>query len=122
MIEVVLGRQNFVVGIVIARYYRHIAPLPGLFAAVALGLYPLVKKGSLDLVRERKLGTELFVTVATAIAMLGREYVAGGASWGPFLTDREATLRLSRAPCGALHDGRHQSAVQQSRVRVSGPP
>ena len=66
-----------VVGVLIALYYRNIVPLPGLFAAVALGLYPLVKTGLLDLVRERKIGTELFVTLATVIAMLGHEYVAG---------------------------------------------
>jgi Zn2+/Cd2+-exporting ATPase len=30
-----------------------------------------------DLVRERKIGTEIFVTIATIIAMLGREYIAG---------------------------------------------
>jgi Zn2+/Cd2+-exporting ATPase len=65
------------VGIVVALYRAGLAPLPVLLAAVAVGLWPLVKTGVLDLVRERKIGTEIFVTIATVIAMLGREYVAG---------------------------------------------
>ena len=65
------------VGIVVALYRVGLVPLPVLFAAVAVGLYPLVKTGVLDLVRERKIGTEIFVTIATVIAMIGGEYVAG---------------------------------------------
>lgn len=52
------------------------APSWVLFAAVAVGLYPLVKTGVRDLVRERKIGTEIFISVATCIAIAGREYVA----------------------------------------------
>ena len=48
-----------------------------LWAAVALGLYPLVKTGLTDLLRERKIGTEIFVTIATLVAMFGGETVAG---------------------------------------------
>lgn len=66
-----------VVGIVIAAYAAGFVPLPVLLVAVAVGLYPLLKTGVLDLVREHKIGTEIFVTIATAIAMLGREYTAG---------------------------------------------
>ena len=65
------------VGVVILLYRLGAAPLAVLFAGVAIGLYPLAKTGLLDLVRERKIGTEVFVTVATVIAMLGKEYVAG---------------------------------------------
>ena len=65
------------VGVVILLYAGHLVGLPVLLATVAVGLYPLVKTGALDLVRERKIGTEIFVTVATVIAMLGREYLAG---------------------------------------------
>ena len=65
------------VGVVILLYRTGAVPLPFLFAAVAIGLYPLARIGLLDLVRERKIGTEVFVTIATVIAMLGREYVAG---------------------------------------------
>lgn len=65
------------VGLVALLYSQHVVPLPVLFAAVLLGLYPLVKVGALDLIHERKVGTELFITVATTIAMIGGEYVAG---------------------------------------------
>ncbi len=65
-----------VVGIITLLYWRNILPLPALFAAIAFGLYPLVKTGLLDLIRERKIGTEIFVTVATIIAIIGGEYVA----------------------------------------------
>ncbi len=65
------------VGVVILLYRTGAVPLPFLFGAVAIGLYPLARIGLLDLVRERKIGTEVFVTIATVIAMLGREYVAG---------------------------------------------
>ncbi len=65
------------VGGVVLLFQQGVVPLPVLFGAVALGLYPLVKTGVLDLVREHKIGTEIFVTLATLIAMAGREYVAG---------------------------------------------
>ena len=66
-----------VVGIGILLYRFGVMPLIALFVIVAIGLYPLAKIGLVDLVRERKIGTEVFVTIATVIAMLGREYVAG---------------------------------------------
>ena len=65
------------VGIITLLYWRGFLPLPALYAGIALGLYPLVKTGVLDVIRERKVGTEIFVTVATVIAMIGGEYVAG---------------------------------------------
>ena len=65
------------VAVIIALYVTQLVPLLVLLAAVAVGLYPLVKTGVLDLVRERKIGTEIFVTIATVIAMVGGEYVAG---------------------------------------------
>ena len=64
------------VGVVTLLYWLGHAPLWVLFAAVAVGLYPLVKTGLRDLVRERKIGTEIFVSVATGIAIAGGEYVA----------------------------------------------
>lgn len=47
---------------VVVLYRLGEVPLPVLFAAVAIGLYPLAKIGLLDLIRERKIGTEVFVT------------------------------------------------------------
>jgi len=65
------------VGLVVLLYRLGVAPRPVLRVAGAIGLYPLVKTGVLDLIHERKIGTEIFVTIATLIALLGREYVAG---------------------------------------------
>ena len=65
------------VGAIVALYGAGLLPLPALLATVAVGLWPLVRVAALQLLRERKVGTELFVTVATVVAMLGHEYVAG---------------------------------------------
>lgn len=48
-----------------------------LWLAVLIGLYPLVKTGLIDLIRERKIGTEVSVTVATLVAGFGGKTVAG---------------------------------------------
>jgi heavy metal translocating P-type ATPase len=66
-----------IVGIITLLYWRNVWPLPALWIAIAFGLYPLVKTGLRDLIKERKIGTEIFVTIATTIAMIGGEYVAG---------------------------------------------
>jgi Zn2+/Cd2+-exporting ATPase len=66
-----------IVGIITLLYWRNVLPLPALWVAIAFGLYPLVKTGVRDLIKERKIGTEIFVTIATTIAMIGGEYVAG---------------------------------------------
>ena len=65
------------VGTVTLLYWAWALPLEILLAAVAVGLYPLVKTGVLDLIHDRKIGTEVFVTVATGIALISGEYVAG---------------------------------------------
>lgn len=65
------------VTLVIALYHLQLVPLQVLLVAVAFGLYPLVRTGVLDLVRERKIGTEIFITIATLIAIVGGEYLAG---------------------------------------------
>ena len=64
------------VGCVVLLFQQDMVPLPVLLAAVAVGLYPLVKTGVLDLVYEHKIGTEIFVTLATLIALVGGEYAA----------------------------------------------
>ena len=64
------------VGIVTLVYWRGYASLAVLFVAVAIGLYPLLKTGLRDLFRDRKIGTEIFVSVATVIAIAVGEYVA----------------------------------------------
>ena len=65
------------VGAVIGLFKLGVAPLPVLLLAIAVGLYPLVKKGSLDAIREHRIGTEIFVTLATVILVIGKEYAAG---------------------------------------------
>ncbi len=64
-------------GLIALLYWREMVPLGVLWFAVAVGLYPLVKTGLLDLIHERKIGTEIFVTIATLVAVLGGETVAG---------------------------------------------
>lgn len=66
-----------VTGLVALLFWRGLVPIQWLWVAVAVGLYPLVKTGYLDLVREHKVGTEIFVTVATLVAVFGGETVAG---------------------------------------------
>jgi Zn2+/Cd2+-exporting ATPase len=65
-----------IVGILTLLYWRSIVPFPILVIALAIGLYPLARTGLLDLWHERKIGTELFVTIATLVAVIGGEYVA----------------------------------------------
>ena len=64
-------------GLVALLFWRGLVPIQWLWAAVAIGLYPLVKTGYLDLVHEHKVGTEVFGTVATLVAVFGGETVAG---------------------------------------------
>lgn len=64
-------------GLLALLYWRELVPLEVLWFAVAVGLYPLVKTGVMDLIHERKVGTEIFVTIATLVAVLGGETVAG---------------------------------------------
>lgn len=65
------------VGITSLLFYLNIIPLPVLLAAMAFGLYSLVKTAAIDLIKERKIGTELFITIAVIISVLGKEYLAG---------------------------------------------
>lgn len=64
-------------GLMALLYWRQLIPIQALWVAVAIGLYPLVKTGVVDLVNERKIGTEIFVTIATVVALIGGETVAG---------------------------------------------
>jgi len=66
-----------VTGLIALLFWRGAVPIQVLWAAVAVGLYPLVKTGILDLIHEHKVGTEIFVTIATLVAVFGGETVAG---------------------------------------------
>jgi heavy metal translocating P-type ATPase len=65
------------VGIACLLFYFDVIPLPILIVAMAFGLYSLVKTAVLDIIKERKIGTELFITIAVIISVLGKEYLAG---------------------------------------------
>ena len=54
-----------------------IISLPILLAAMAFGLYSLVKTAAVAIYKEHKIGTELFITIAVIISVVGKEYVAG---------------------------------------------
>lgn len=71
-----VGRIVFT-GVIALLYSWQLIPVQLLWAAVAIGLYPLVRTGLAELVTERKVGTEIFVTVATLVAVFGGETVAG---------------------------------------------
>ncbi len=64
-------------GLVALLFWHHWVAIQILWLAVAIGLYPLVKTGLIDLIHERKVGTEIFVTIATLVAVFGGETVAG---------------------------------------------
>src|SRR5215212_8687346 len=65
------------VGIASLLFYLDVIPLPVLLAAMAFGLYSLVRAAAIDLIKERKIGTELFITIAVIVSVLGKEYLAG---------------------------------------------
>jgi len=65
------------VGIASLLFYFDVFPLPLLLVAMAFGLYSLVKSAIKDLIKERKIGTELFITIAVIVSVLGKEYLAG---------------------------------------------
>ncbi|MDX8572225.1 cation-translocating P-type ATPase [Elizabethkingia sp. HX QKY] len=65
------------VGIASLLFYLGLIPLPILLAATAFGLYSLLKTASIELVKERKIGTELFISIAVIISVIGKEYLAG---------------------------------------------
>src|SRR5215203_3550255 len=65
------------VGLVSLLFYLEVLSLPFLLAAIAFGLYSLLKTAIQDIVKERKIGTELFITIAVIVSVLGKEYLAG---------------------------------------------
>jgi len=69
-------RKNSRNSISVGVYWQNNLSIQLLLVAVATGLYPLIKIGVLDLVKEHKIGNEIFVTVATTITFLGGQYVA----------------------------------------------
>jgi heavy metal translocating P-type ATPase len=67
----------FVVGLACLLFYLQTISIPLLLIAMGFGLFSLVKTAVRDLFRERKIGTELFISIAVIISVLGKEYLAG---------------------------------------------
>ncbi len=65
------------VGIASSLFYLEVIPLAILLMAMALGLYSLIKTAVQDLLQKRKIGTELFISIAVIISVVGQEYLAG---------------------------------------------
>jgi heavy metal translocating P-type ATPase len=65
------------VGLASLFFYLEIIPLPVLIATMAFGLFSLVKTAISDIIKERKIGTELFITIAVIVSVIGKEYLAG---------------------------------------------
>lgn len=106
-------------GVIVLLFWLDCLPLWCLWLAVAVGLYPLVRTGIRDLLRERKIGTELFVTFATLIALLGGEAIAGAVLMVIILMAEfiaELNTDRARASIRALIGSVPQGAV----VRTSG--
>ena len=58
-------------------FWLQVIPLPLLLVGMLFGLYPLAKTAVIALIQERKIGTELFITIAVLISVFGQEYIAG---------------------------------------------
>ncbi|MFV8326911.1 heavy metal translocating P-type ATPase [Flavobacterium sp. ZS1P14] len=65
------------VGIACLLFYFDVIPLPILIVAMAFGLFSLVKTAVLDIIKEKKIGTELFIAIAVIVSVIGKEYLAG---------------------------------------------
>ncbi len=66
-----------VVSVLNLLFWLKIIPLPVLLVGMLFGLYPLAKTAVIELIQEHKIGTELFITIAVLISVLGQEYIAG---------------------------------------------
>lgn len=105
-------------------FWQGLVPVEVLWVAIAIGLYPLVKKGLLDLFHEHKVGTEIFVTVATLVAVFGGETVPAAVA-AVASTDRSRAAGRSRTPRPADSSTRRRSASRQDsglRFATQGRP
>jgi len=112
-------------GVVVLLFWRKLLPVWSLWAAVAVGLYPLVKTGVRDFVREHKIGTEIFVTIATLIALVGGEAIAGAVLMVIILVAEliaELNTDRARASIRGLIGSVPQVAVLRERGRERSVP
>lgn len=84
LIRLLVAREHWLeiagivsVGLASLLFFVELAPFPILLIAMLFGLFPLSKTAVIELFNERKIGTELFITAAVIISILGAEYLAG---------------------------------------------
>ena len=112
-----VGRIAFT-GAMAVLFWVQLIPIQVLWAAVAIGLYPLVKTAAHDLIAEHKIGTEVFVTVATIVALAGGEAAAGAVLLSIILiAEFIADLNMERAR--ASIKGLIGSVPQMALVRTA---
>lgn len=85
MLKLLLAREHWieisaisVVGISCLLFLADIFTIPVFIGAILLGSYPIVKVALTELFTNYKIGTELFISIAVIVALLGGEYLAGG--------------------------------------------
>ncbi|MBP6881469.1 MAG: cadmium-translocating P-type ATPase [Candidatus Pacebacteria bacterium] len=84
MLKLLFAREHWVelssiliVGLAVLLFSTSFLPLPALIASILLGLSLIAKEALEEFFRHKKVGTELFITVAVAVALFGGEYLAG---------------------------------------------
>ncbi|PIR21582.1 MAG: cadmium-translocating P-type ATPase [Deltaproteobacteria bacterium CG11_big_fil_rev_8_21_14_0_20_47_16] len=63
-------------GLILTLVWLKIIPNSILLPAIAIGIYPILKESLIELWKYRRVTTELFITMATAVAVVGGEYLA----------------------------------------------
>jgi len=66
-----------IVGLASILFYLRIITTPILFIGMVFGLIPIAKTALVELWTKKKIGTELFITVAVVISVVGNEILAG---------------------------------------------
>lgn len=65
-------------GLLSALFSFSIIPVTVLLAGLIFSLFGLAKEAVEDLIKERKIGTEIYITIAVIVAVVGKEYLAAG--------------------------------------------
>ncbi|MHB8710140.1 MAG: heavy metal translocating P-type ATPase [Minisyncoccota bacterium] len=65
-------------GLLSALFAFSIIPVPVLLAGLVFSIFGLAKEAVVDFVKERKIGTEIYITIAVIVAVVGKEYLAAG--------------------------------------------
>jgi Cd2+/Zn2+-exporting ATPase len=65
-------------GLLVGLFYFSVTSLPIYFAGLIFGIFGLAKEAIEGLLKKRKIGTELYITIAVVVAVLGKEFLAAG--------------------------------------------